>query len=493
MRLDAIQGGGTAVSDDDPILSAIKGNGSRAPKTGTAKASSTDPIMAAIQGASDEPVVPFHTTPNPSGTLTERASRLGKSTLPLGPPKNPKPYDTTQIPINVFTGGAQQPGMRTEEEKRAAGTIEAQPEVTVPGAHGTSVHLTPSGIDSMGKVFLPGANPNATLQGNEPIVDPSRGLIAPHGLMTEDEQHQHPILTGLGQLSEGLTTPENLAILAGTMGFGELPAGARAALSTYFAAQTAKGAVDSYTQGWKAYKRGDNQEAQRLWTLAAGNALFAGTAGAHAVRETGFGPKVGPEPVLPKGTISKPLAIDEATARGDRNAQVNAQAQTGLENVDQAVQAARTNQTPAKTIGAGNERLAPEKPETLSAQVDALAKGTNPVVYFPKGSESIPAPPENSQVTVVAGKKAGAGTYYHSDEITPRQIRDAVKNGTFGELLGHEQTKEEALGKARNSKFEKLFLSPVAVGGFGALRVSEFGFLSSFEFRVSSFVQWPIS
>lgn len=97
----------------------------------------------------------------------------------------------------------------------------------------------------------------------------------------------------------------------------------------------------------------------------------------------------------------------------------------------------------ASPVGAG-EKLAPESLVTRQGQVDALEKGTNPIVYFPKGTKTIPAPPENAQVTVVKGNKPGAGTYYHSDEITPQQIQAAVKDGTYGELLGNVQSKEEA-------------------------------------------------
>src|SRR5208337_1016103 len=81
---------------------------------------------------------------------------------------------------------------------------------------------------------------------------------------------------------------------------------------------------------------------------------------------------------------------------------------------------------------------------TLQAQTDALDKGTNPVVYFPKGTEALPPPPEDATVTVVKGDKPGAGTYYHDDSVTPADVRKAVKNGTWHELLGMEQSKEDA-------------------------------------------------
>lgn len=102
----------------------------------------------------------------------------------------------------------------------------------------------------------------------------------------------------------------------------------------------------------------------------------------------------------------------------------------------------------AAPVGAGEE-LTPEKPETLKAQVDALAEGTNPVVYIPKGQENAPEPPHGAQVTEVGGDEPGAGTYYHDDSITPQEIKAAVKDGSYGELLGNVQTKEEATGGTR--------------------------------------------
>ncbi|MGH9613792.1 MAG: hypothetical protein ACRD4P_11990, partial [Bryobacteraceae bacterium] len=102
-------------------------------------------------------------------------------------------------------------------------------------------------------------------------------------------------------------------------------------------------------------------------------------------------------------------------------------------------------QAQQETVGAG-ETLAPEAAATLKAQTDALAAGTNRAVYFPKGTQTVPTPPENATVTVIPGSRPGSGTWFHSEDVTPQQIRAAVKNGTYGQLLGHIQTKEEATG-----------------------------------------------
>jgi len=427
--LDAIQGGGTAVSDDDPILTAIQSGGTRSAKSAAAKpttprAADTDPIMAAIQGESDGPVTPFSTIPNPAGSLTERAARLGKLTLPLPP----APTDTTQIPLNVFSGAPQGPGFSTEEEKQANGTIGP------PSTKGTpyeSIANIGEGIKRVVGAGAPEGSEVARLTGQRGTRDDVR-LLAPEEFMSSTQQAQHPILTGAGQFAGGMTSPDNLMLLGMTAGAGELAgpgfATTKKLLAAGFTIPMLISAARQAPEVADAFRRGDSYNAKRLLTQMA---LTAGTAGlaAHGMFDEP------PSPFVEKSAISKPLAIDEANARSERAAPINAQAQAGLGNVDQAV---------AKTIGGGNEKLAPESPATLRAQTDALAKGTNPVVYFPKGTETIPTPPENAQVTIVPGDKPGAGTYYHDDSVTPADVRKAVKNGTVGELLGHEQTKEEA-------------------------------------------------
>jgi hypothetical protein len=436
-------------------------------------------------------------TPFPGNPFTPKRTAPG-----------PKVLDVAGAsPRNLVGGDLNAPPVLTQEEQARVGSISAQPDVTLPGPHGTPIRLTASDIDSMGKTILPGLNPDATLQGNAPIVDPNRGLVAPQNLLGEKGQQEHPILTGLGQLGEGLTTPANLAILASSAGLGELPAWARTGLSAYFAEQMAEGATGNAIEGWKAYKRGDNREAQRLWTLAAGNTVLGAAAGAHTIRESGVLPDADydsavPRGTVPEGTVSAPLAKDAAVSRAQRimpEVEANAAARRGLPAVDQAVAAQRdaainapvnlpklpetTEPTPIlrgpmqgpqpnpltteadqvredranrpqseqplqvtdrRRVGAGGERLIPETSETLKAQTDALDKGTNSVVYFPKGTETIPTPPEDANVTIVKGNKPGAGTYYHDDSVTPADIRKAVKNGTYGDLLGYVQPKGEA-------------------------------------------------
>jgi len=82
----------------------------------------------------------------------------------------------------------------------------------------------------------------------------------------------------------------------------------------------------------------------------------------------------------------------------------------------------------------------------LQHQVDALARGTNPVVYFPVGTKKVPDMPANADATVVEGDVIGAGAYFYNPRfVTEVEIHNAVRMGTLGYLLGFVQTKEQAI------------------------------------------------
>jgi hypothetical protein len=82
--------------------------------------------------------------------------------------------------------------------------------------------------------------------------------------------------------------------------------------------------------------------------------------------------------------------------------------------------------------------LVHESFRTLQAQVDALARGTNPVVFFPPGTRSYPLLPDNARMTVKDG------TYYFLPEwVSENDLRVLVEIGRQHELLGFVQSKEE--------------------------------------------------
>ena len=344
--------------------------------------------------------IPF-AWPIPGRSLSDSAAKLGQPLTALTPP----PQDTSTTPINVFSGEAQAPGMRTEEEKAQLGTISARPKKQYYGYKGVPTSQgTDETVGEVARRVVPRAFRDQPQDPND------MQILHPEGLMSPEEQRENPVTTGIAQAAGGLTTPENIGLMAATGGVGEVPgllgSLAKVGISGLLGTQMLKGAYDSIPGIQAARSRGDWGEVKRLATLAGLNVAMGAAALGHA---------------------------GHAAYEG------------GAEVGGSSAESQRANSATVGHIGPAEEQLAPESPETLRAQVNALASGTNRVVYFPKGSEAIPPPPENANVTVVPGDQAGAGTYYHTTDLSPNQIRSSVDDGTFGSLLGNTQTKEEAI------------------------------------------------
>lgn len=143
----------------------------------------------------------------------------------------------------------------------------------------------PSPWDRFKAIFTAG-NPNYS---DRTVYDPKYGqmqLVTPEAAMTPLEQKAHPITTAINEVSGSLTSPENTAILAGTMGLGGIPGTlgkvARAGTSAYFAGQMGRGAYQENQAANQASAQGDTSEATRLRTHAALGLAGAGLAGYHA-------------------------------------------------------------------------------------------------------------------------------------------------------------------------------------------------------------------
>jgi hypothetical protein len=304
---------------------------------------------SALQQSPDDDAIDFQpTTPAPTfasvfgapqgGTpsLSERAARLGGSSPDVSA-FAPKTADLTAIPRSPFTNAFEtSPGMRTEEEKQQLGSITAPGKVRLPGPHGTQLDIpadTGTGFARALGAGAPEGSEMASITGQRGTKDNLR-LFAPEQLMTETERAQHPILTGAGEFAGGLTSPEGIMMLAGTAGAGELAGPAaqtvKQLLAAGFTAQMLADSASKVPEISDAIRRGDSYNAKRLITHAVLGAGMAGITGRGMFDEAA-------ETTLPRGSVTRPLSIDEATARGDRNAAVNAQAQTGLENVDRSV------------------------------------------------------------------------------------------------------------------------------------------------------------
>lgn len=139
------------------------------------------------------------------------------------------------------------------------------------------------------------------------------------------------------------------------------------------------------------------------------------------------------------------------------------------------------------------EQLIHESFVTLQEQVNALASGTNPIVYFPEGTERFPELPANADVTIVEGKQVGAGVYFYNPKfVREKEIHDAVKDEKLWLLLSFVQSKEDAVkGKpmfvvARNSKGQEVKTAIVDASNPRAVTLQILVFKKQFPF---SFVQ----
>jgi hypothetical protein len=478
--LTAIQGGGVAVADDDPILSAIKNTppaSSASPKKSRAaapkvSADQSDPILNAItkQDSLRTPTLDELTTgqipETQTPSLTERASKLGRSMIPLTPPSVnmqsdywTQEYAARQRDIEKINQAQQAQQEKAQQEQERQAEIAKQPFETrlmqsmlEPGtALGTVMRqqAPAEAAPQFESDYFKHRAAEATAKGKsvwdafphsitEALI---RSMPANRNMPTEQARRiaapmtqplvdvptaagntDQPFVAGAERAIGGFTSPENLALL-GSLGTLEKAAQTGAGLVRYaprvisglFATQMGTGLVQSARQ-YQAFKAaGDEKGAQQ---------------------------------VLGSALVQAPLTLLTAyhASVGRAGAPVRAEELLDTVHAADAAAAAHVSEAGAAPtrVGAG-ESLAPETPETLKAQTDALASGTNKVVYFPKGQGNLPEPPQNARVTVVPGEKQGAGTYYHSEDVTPEQIKAAVEDGSYGKLLGYTQSKEAAM------------------------------------------------
>ena len=139
-----------------------------------------------------------------------------------------------------------------------------------------------------------------------------------------------------------------------------------------------------------------------------------------------------------EGTTPKPgQHLDETLMR---NLNVDRPAAHAL--VDRYVKEKGAEQLP--TVGSKAEPVVEESRATVDAQMGALKRGDIGVVMLPEGSKYRPAVPAGMKLMAVRGEAPGAGMYiYDPAKVQAATIREAAKNGTHGDLLGHVQPKAE--------------------------------------------------
>jgi len=125
------------------------------------------------------------------------------------------------------------------------------------------------------------------------VYDPKYGqtqLLSPEEALTPEEQREHPIVTGLGEVAGGLTSPQSIALIAGTGGLGELPGAAALVprlMSLGFGGQAIYSAYKDIPAIRDAWNRGDTSEVERLFTHSVANLAMAALAGKHAASGEG--------------------------------------------------------------------------------------------------------------------------------------------------------------------------------------------------------------
>ena len=173
----------------------------------------------------------------------------------------------------------------------------------LPKIVGSMGPTSPSLWDRLKSVFTEG-NPNYSTR---TVYNPKYGqtqLITPEAAMSPLEQKNHPIITAVNEVSGSLTSPENTAIMASTLGLGGIPGAigkvARAGVGTYFAGTMGQGA---YQANQAANQTTDSSEATRLRTHAVLGLAGAGLVGAHTAIDLRPIPGV----PLPESPSAQPL------------------------------------------------------------------------------------------------------------------------------------------------------------------------------------------
>jgi hypothetical protein len=449
----------------------------------------TFPIEAEPEPQSTIPIVPFK-SPVPTQPLDQRAAQMGASMLP---PLTPPATDTTQTPLNVFENAPQrppQPNMIPAPPKSPMDENLEQEQAFEDKAHQQGDALVSKLSTGSKKLPLPYMAPDGSLRTmklgdfqqlasdylNDPSIPKSQGAAFAAGYAADVVSTLNDVFlspAGLASTVTGLTAARALqgAGKAGTEAlnlarqYQEMKQAGASAEELADQQELVRQAIISAAQSQKVAvgARSALQAAGLGYGMQGANNFINGVQrkdfptalGGFASLLMGAGAlKMG---LSPADAISEGVKAETAKAASDNLNEEAAPEESGSVPFRAPGEKNVTSQgsheivrppqlhAPRESVGAGEE-LTPEKPETLQAQVDALADGTNPVVYIRKGQTNAPAPPEGAQVTEVASDKPGAGTYYHDDSVTPEEIKSAVKDGTYGSLLGNIQTKAEAIG-----------------------------------------------
>jgi hypothetical protein len=195
---------------------------------------------------------------------------LGLGFKPLKParPRAATGEESDDLGFIPLPAPAKQPGIPATMGRSASPTMGA-PAALGTQATGLSAQPPASLWERVKRVFTEGIPRYSTRTVENPKYGTEQ-LVTPEAALSPLEQRKHPIATGAAEFAGGLTSPENVALIAGTGGLGELPGAAGRLIprlvSAGFSAQMLHSAYEQYPDFKKALDTGDYSTAERLAT-----------------------------------------------------------------------------------------------------------------------------------------------------------------------------------------------------------------------------------
>ena len=247
-------------------------------------------------------------------------------------PDTPQQYDTSQLDEvqHPTLGTLKFPKAMPFDERNSlidsmtAKRTAAPPQttgITIPPNATISAAPAPGIWDRLGSVVAPFME---HMRMGGAAQDPR--LVAPEAVMTPTEQRAHPIARATGEFAGGLTSGENISLMAASGGLGTIGGAAGKLLprlvSAGFSATMLKGAYDQYAPFKAAMDRGDENEALYHLTHGVLGAGMASLAGQHAARgEVRADVKPEPKPISSSvkaipDVVAPALTPDVPTAKG---------------------------------------------------------------------------------------------------------------------------------------------------------------------------------
>ena len=120
--------------------------------------------------------------------------------------------------------GQRSPNPAQRPQSNSAEGLDFQPHAQPPASQPqeTISAYTPTLLRRIENVFTEGVPRYSSRTVNNPKYGQMQ-IASPEEAMTPGEQREHPILTGAGEVAGGMTSPQNVAIVAASGGLGSLP------------------------------------------------------------------------------------------------------------------------------------------------------------------------------------------------------------------------------------------------------------------------------